>query len=270
SQTFEDIPRRLHPAQHAHARATGGQPLYPPFRRAGAALRALALHPSLRPPSRGGGSDHRDHRAVRPDAVRSAVERARAGQRASGGAHDLRDQSGNHSASLGRGVLGGELAVAGGRSDDSRPGQHRDRTDRLPAVSRVAHRRDDGDRIRAGSDRSRFRGAQLRDDGLDLAVVDRPQVGAARRHAPTAAPGCGAVVKALRAPGTRGEPGRLVDATSVGAAVVVSIAAIWLVTGSFTVALAYAGGLGVFGFIAYSAAKRRSTPAAGADGVPDW
>ncbi len=77
-------------------------------------------------------------------------------------------------------------------------------------------------------------------------------------------------MKALKAPGTRGEPGRLVDATSVGAAVVISIAAIWLVTGSFTVALAYAGGLGVFGFIAYSAAKRRSAPDAGADGVPDW
>src|SRR5690606_5639657 len=36
------------------------------------------------------------------------------------------------------------------------------------------------------------------------------------------------------------------------------------------VALAYAGGLGVLGFIAYAAAKRRGAPAAADDGVPDW
>lgn len=93
-------------------------------------------------------------------------------------------------------------------------------------------------------------------------------MGAPRHATPT--PQRGRLVRTLKGRGSHGESGRLVDNTAAAAAVVASVAAIWLITGSLVVALAYAGGLGVLGFIAYAAAKRRGAPAAADDGVPDW
>jgi two-component system cell cycle sensor histidine kinase/response regulator CckA len=63
----------------------------------------------------------------------------------------------------------------------------------------------------------------------------------------------------------------LVDSLAVAAAVLASIALIQLVTGSALVTVAYAGGLGVLGLIAFSAARRRPAAALAAEaGVPDW
>ncbi len=71
----------------------------------------------------------------------------------------------------------------------------------------------------------------------------------------------------LAAPGgSRG----LIDSLAVAAAVLASVTLIQLVMGT-EVMLAYTGGLVVLGLIAFAAARRRSAPAAEADGgVPDW
>ena len=72
-------------------------------------------------------------------------------------------------------------------------------------------------------------------------------------------------------PAPKRESGRLTDTLMVAAAVLISIAAIRLVTGSTAVTLAYAGGLGVLGLAAYAAGRRRSAPAAVGEGAPpDW
>lgn len=66
-------------------------------------------------------------------------------------------------------------------------------------------------------------------------------------------------------------PSGVVDKLAVAGAVLASVALIQLVTGSAAVTLAYAGGLGVLGLVAFTAARRRAAPAADADGaVPDW
>ena len=67
------------------------------------------------------------------------------------------------------------------------------------------------------------------------------------------------------------EPRGLVDTVVVAVAVLASVVAIRLITGSTTVTLAYTGGLAVLGAIAFAAGRRRARPAAIAEGAPpDW
>src|SRR5690606_14556213 len=71
--------------------------------------------------------------------------------------------------------------------------------------------------------------------------------------------------------GQKREPGPIGDSLVVAAAVLASIAAIRLITGSTAVTVAYAGGLAVLGLVAYAAGRRRATPAPTSESAPpDW
>jgi two-component system cell cycle sensor histidine kinase/response regulator CckA len=68
-----------------------------------------------------------------------------------------------------------------------------------------------------------------------------------------------------------GSSGRLADVLAVAAAALASIALVHFVTGSFVVSLAFAGGLVVFGLIAFAAARGNpASRAAEAQAMPDW
>ncbi len=66
------------------------------------------------------------------------------------------------------------------------------------------------------------------------------------------------------------QPRGFVDTLIVGAAVLASVVAIRLITGSTAVTLAYAGGLAVLGAIAFAVGRRRTAPATVDGATPDW
>jgi len=68
----------------------------------------------------------------------------------------------------------------------------------------------------------------------------------------------------------RGIPRSIGDTTLVGGALAASIALIWLVSGSFLLALTYAGGLAVLGGLAFVLARGRNGADAQGMAVPDW